>query len=221
MIITNYIKEKSGFNLHAEPSDSRYQMFNTGGVECEVGEFLYSLTRMLKPNVVLETGTHFGISSTYIGLALKHNNFGKITTLDPKYYDEAKLMHKKMELSDVITQIEIHAELYQTDDLFDILFLDSEPILRFDEFVKFFKNVKPGGLIIIHDLHKHLSYNSFNSDLPDFKHWPYGSFVEKLGSYMLTNEIQTFSFGTPRGITLFQKKDDNMSYIKYIKRELV
>jgi hypothetical protein len=155
-----------------------------------------------------------------MGLSLKHNGVGKIRTLDPKYYDEARDIHKKLELLEFVNQIEIHSELYKTEDVFDIVFLDTEPILRFNEFNQFFKNVKPGGLIIIHDLHKHLSYNSFNADLPNFKHWPYGSFVEKLGNYILNHDVQILSFNTPRGITVFQKKDEDMSYIKYLNGSL-
>ena len=46
-------------------------MFNTGGIECEVGELLYGLVRALKPKHILETGTYHGLSSTYMALGLK------------------------------------------------------------------------------------------------------------------------------------------------------
>lgn len=220
MNITEYIKNNGNLTIENEPSNHLYKMFNTGGIECEVGEFLYGLVRMIKPENVLETGTHFGISSTYIALALKHNNIGKIITIDPIYYKEAKYLHSKIELNDFIVQIELRAEKYETKEMFDFILLDSEPILRFDEFDKFYKNLKSGGVIIIHDLHKHLSFNSFNIDQPDFKHWPYGDFREKLGKYIYNFDVQTFSFNTPRGITLFQKKDNSMSYVKYLHNEL-
>lgn len=217
MIITEYIKNKANINSQPEPSNSTYRMFNTGGVECEVGEFLYSLVRMIKPEKILETGTHFGVSSAYMALGMSHNNFGKIITIDPTYYEEAKQLHKNLNVTQYITQIELHAEKFETDEMFDIAFLDSEPILRFSEFDYFYKNIKPGGLIIIHDLHQHLSYGSVNLDLPDFKHWPYGDFRKIIGKYILNLEIQTFSFKTPRGITLFQKSNEDMSYIKHLK----
>lgn len=219
-MITEYIVNKSGLPLLPEPSNSNYRMFNTGGVECEVGEFLYALVRMLKPDRILETGTHFGISSTYFALALKHNNRGTITTIDTIYYDEAKSIHQKMELGNILSQVAIHAENYVTDEMYDIILLDTEPKLRFNEFELFFRNLKPGGLVMIHDLHPHLSYGNFNPDHPDFKHWPYGDFREKLGKYITSHEIQTFSFPTPRGLTIFQKKTDQMSYIKLIKGQL-
>lgn len=55
------------------PGDHGFSMFNSGGTEVEVSEFLYSLVRMLKPNYVLETGTHLGVSACYIGQALEDN----------------------------------------------------------------------------------------------------------------------------------------------------
>ena len=57
---------------------STYSAFNSGGVENEVGEFLYSLIRMIKPDNVLETGTHLGVGASYMGFALKDNFKGRL-----------------------------------------------------------------------------------------------------------------------------------------------
>ena len=72
------IHNESKWNGDAE--SSKYSAFNDAGVECEVGEFLYSFMRLIKPNFVLETGTHQGVSSSYIGFALKNNGFGILDT---------------------------------------------------------------------------------------------------------------------------------------------
>jgi len=223
MNITNYILQKSNLKTDQEPTDFRYKMFNTGGVECEVGEFLYSLVRMIKPVSILETGTHFGISSTYMALGMKHNETenGVVVTIDPIYWSEAKTLHEKMEVLMYIKQVEMHAENYNTSDEYDLIFLDSEPILRFNEFDKFFKNLKPGGIIIIHDLHPHFCYNNVNTDHPEFKHWPYGDFTQKLGPYIKNLDVQVISFNTPRGMTMFQKKSLNMSYVSYLNNTLL
>lgn len=216
MTITEHIVDKTGIPLLDEPSNNKYKMFNTGGVESEIGEFLYALVRMIKPTSILETGTHFGISSTYMALGLKHNNHGKIITIDPIYWDEAKKIHKDLDILSYLEPVTLHAENYETTEMFDIAFLDTEPSLRFNEFEKFYNNVNPGGLIIIHDLHPHLSYGCVNLDHPEFKHWPYGDFREKLGIYIKSHQVQTFSFSTPRGITIFQKSKPVMSYLDLI-----
>jgi predicted O-methyltransferase YrrM len=219
-MITDYIINKTSLPLLSEPTNSNYHMFNTGGVECEVGEFLYSFVRMIKPTNILETGTHFGISSTYMALALKANQKGSITTLDPQYYPEARSIHVIMELGGHLKQVEIHAENYKTDETYDIVFLDTEPKLRFSEFDQFFRNVRPGGFIFIHDLHANLAYGNYNPDHPTFLHWPYGDFREKMGDYIKNHDFQTISFPTPRGLSMFQKRSSEMSYIKHIKSEL-
>ncbi len=46
--------------------------------------FLYVLTKMFKPRVIIETGSNVGFSSTFIALAVKENNNGcKFYTIDP------------------------------------------------------------------------------------------------------------------------------------------
>ena len=56
------IEKDPSLKLHKEAefsSDTKgYSAFNDAGIEVETGEFLYALTRLLKPTAVLETGTH-------------------------------------------------------------------------------------------------------------------------------------------------------------------
>lgn len=47
--------------------------------------FLYLLARVLKPKVIIETGTNIGFSSTFIALAVKENNNNcKFYTIEPR-----------------------------------------------------------------------------------------------------------------------------------------
>jgi predicted O-methyltransferase YrrM len=57
-----------------DPTLPSYSSFNDAGIEVETGEFLYAMTRLLKPDRVLETGTHWGIGAAYMGTALKDNH---------------------------------------------------------------------------------------------------------------------------------------------------
>src|SRR3990167_4430480 len=70
---------------------TEYSAFNDAGVECETGEFLYSMVRILKPDRVLETGTHWGIGMSYLGMGLKDNKKGKLDTVEflPEIYNRA------------------------------------------------------------------------------------------------------------------------------------
>lgn len=49
----------------------------------EEGELLYALVRCIKPSLVIETGTHRGLSTSYIALALANNEKGRVITCDP------------------------------------------------------------------------------------------------------------------------------------------
>ena len=81
--ITDYILTKTD-KIKPEPEfhNAGFSMFNTGGVEVEVAELLYSLVKVWKPSLVVETGTHLGISALYMGLALEENNQGSLITYE-------------------------------------------------------------------------------------------------------------------------------------------
>ena len=199
------------------PGDHGFEMFNDAGTEVEVSEFLYSFVRMVKPDLILETGTHIGVSSTFMGLALKENKRGKLITFEiiPQHYENAPKLWAEV---GVIEQVEGKLQdALQFDHFgltFDILFLDSEPQLRFNEFLKFFDALRPGGFILIHDLHPSMGHSG--QIVNGMYDWPYGDFREKLGPYLKERKVQTIHFSTPRGLTLFQKVDPNFEAEQYL-----
>jgi predicted O-methyltransferase YrrM len=219
MNITDYLVSKTSI-LKPKPEYSAnlagYSMFNTGGTEVEVSEFLYSFIKMIKPDRVLETGTHYGISSMYMGQACLENEKGLITTLDPlgAVTAEAVKLWKEVGVNKYIDQVSSSSLDYNCTFDIDFLFLDSEPNIRFDEFNRFWSRVKPGAFIAIHDLDWKLSYSEQPVD--GMSCWPYGDFRPKLGKYIKNHDVQVISFRTPRGLTLFQKKNDKMAYIDYL-----
>jgi len=103
----------------------------------------------------------------------------------------------------------------QVSEQIDLLFLDSEPQLRFDEFVKFWPNLKPGGIVLIHDLHP--SFGHHGKVYHGVYDWPYGDFREKLSSYIKENRVQITSFPTPRGLTMLQKEKSDFLFLDHLK----
>jgi len=212
--IEEYVKEPPG-----------YQCFNSGGVEVEVAEFLYSLVHLLKAKTILETGTHLGISSTYMAQALKELGRGTITTLEviPELWEQAKQLWEKLQLTDFIDshlKSSLEVELSLSTEL-DILFLDSEPQYRFDELLRFWHFVKPGGIIMIHDMDENIGFHNTWTKLEsgeEIYSWPYGDFKEKIGSLISQHEVQVISFGTPRGLTIFQKHSEKSVVKKFLQR---
>ena len=210
--ITEQLRDLDGqLKIHNEgewgggdANSSEYSAFNDAGVECEVGEFLYSFMRLIKPNFVLETGTHQGVSSSYIGFALKNNGFGVLDTHEfaKETYDIANARFSRLELTE-----QISSHLGDVGNLvltkhYDFIFLDTEPQTRFAEMVKFYPNLKDGGYLFIHDLHRNMH------QIPNEEHgfaWPYGKIPKEMTDLVLNKKLVPFHFETPRGLTMFYK----------------
>lgn len=214
--ITDFIIERTGLEKKPEPNDwtrKDYSMFNTSGVEIEVGEFLYGLVRMIKPDYILETGTGTGISAAYMGLALKENNRGMLWTLEfnEDLVKEARAFFAKLEVQNFISHCYLKVDDFKPEPewQFDIVFLDTEPNLRFGEFLKFWKNLKPGGIIIIHDLPHHMGQEG------TFR--PFGEVPEQINNLIRTGELQSLHFQPTRGLYMGQKRSSNF----YTNRILV
>ncbi len=196
---------KLNLNILPEPTDSRYSIYNTGSVEMEVGEFLYGFIRMIKPEAILETGTYKGVSAALMGLALKENGFGKLTTVEyePSHYRDATSMFSALGLDKFITALYQDANTLQTtDNKFDFIFLDTEPHLRFGEFLRFWHSLKPGGFIGIHDLGAHMGQTG--NVVNDMKDWPFGTMPDEMKK-IYREECENIHFNTPRGLYLAQK----------------
>ena len=196
-----------------EPTDARYSCDNTGGVELEVGEFLYGLVRTMKPDRVLETGTHTGIAASYIAAALKENGFGKLDTIEweGKHLNAARERWSELGLEKFITFYVENSLDFCAPHLYDIIFLDTEPQIRFEELLNFEDKLKEGGLIMIHDLgggmcqvdNKELGFG-----------WPFGKLPDGIIELVKKDSLRPFHFATPRGLTCFYRprKEDFKFY---------
>ena len=222
--ITDYILSKTNrLNVSPEvsPGDHGFSMFNDAGTEVEVSELLYSLVKVVKPQFLLETGTHIGVSSVYMAQAIKENTAngkpGKLLTFEiiPQHYNNAQLLWQDVDVREFIdARLQSALDFYCGDLQFDMLFLDSEPQLRFNEFIKFWPNLKPGGLIAIHDLHPSMGHHGqvYHGQYD----WPYGDWREKLGQYVKNHQVQVIHPLTPRGLSIFQKTAPNFEVTKYL-----
>lgn len=229
--ITDYLVEKSSGLLKVIPEISNpasgYHCFDEtvlmpgtsigGSVEIEVAEFLYSLVRLMKPTRILETGTHAGISSAYMGQALKDNAIDVYPVVTIEYLEPwinvARKLHSLLDVYDWIYVYHGDSRKYvpNPDVEYDMLFLDSEPQYRWEEFDRFYPYVRPGGIILIHDLHRGMSYNPNAPEeiqaQPTYPFWPFGEFRDSL--VRLQGEISYINFGTPRGLTMIYKNHPN------------
>ena len=205
MSITDYlISRDPSLILENEPSDSNYKCFNTGGVETAVGEFLYGWVRLIRPENILETGTHLGISSSYMAQALKDNGRGLLTTIEieRQHIQTSTARWEKLGLSKYILCDKEFSIEYDLEYDTDLMFLDSEPEFRFKELLRFFPRLKSGGYVFIHDLHRHM--HQIPNEEHDFA-WPYGKIPAAFTALVTSGQLRPFHFSTPRGLTGFYK----------------
>lgn len=186
------------------PEAKGFSSFNDAGIEVETGEFLYSFVRMLKPEHVLETGTHIGVGASYMGQALKDNNQGFLDTIEflPEIHQRAKERIQALNLQDIVTCYINDVANFQPEHKYKLILLDTEPQTRFAELVKFFPYLEEGGFIFIHDLHRHMH------QIPNEEHgfaWPYGQIPAEMSALIASDQLRPFHFSTPRGLTGFYK----------------
>jgi predicted O-methyltransferase YrrM len=181
-----------------------YSSFNDAGIEVETGEFMYGMVRILKPQHVLETGTHWGIGAAYMGSALKDNGIGHLDTIEflPEIQNRAKQRMATLALDDYVTCHLGDVATFEPSVAYKLILLDTEPQTRFAELVKFYNFLEPGGFIFIHDLHRHMH------QIPNEEHgfaWPYGPIPQQMKELVMRGELRPFHFSTPRGYTGFYK----------------
>lgn len=184
--------------------NSAYTAFNSGGVESEVGEFLYGFLRMMKPQNVLETGTHLGVGASYMGMALKDNAKGLLETIEyiPEIHQQAKERITKMGLDAYVKCYLLDVQNFPVQHTYQFILLDTEPQTRFAEFVKFYPYLDDGGFIFIHDLGRKLNQVD-NKDL-GFA-WPFGPIPGNMEHLLIHDYVRPFHFDTPRGLSGFYR----------------
>lgn len=138
------------------PYPYSWRAYDGMGTEVEVLYFLYSLVRMLKPKICVETGTWTGYGASYIGQALKDNGGGMLITAEPdmnKFGEATSLIHK-LGLVDYVackslTGEEVIKGLFDTP--IDFAFLDSDWDTRLRELDLLKVGLSRSGIIAIHD----------------------------------------------------------------------
>jgi len=89
-----------------DPWKGQWSVVNEFGggwaVELEVGEFLHGIVRMLKPDVIVETGTHKGFCALMMAKALEQNGDGHLHTVDLTDHG-VKAMFERFKVSQRVT----------------------------------------------------------------------------------------------------------------------
>ncbi len=126
-------------------------------VPLEDGRLLRILTESIGAQRVVEIGTSNGYSGIWFCLALGHTG-GKLITydIDAQRIAEARKNFKRAGVEEMITIVlgDAHEEVKKLKEPIDILFLDADKRGYPDYLQKLLPLVRPGGLIIGHNMHR-------------------------------------------------------------------
>ncbi len=118
------------------------------------GKILEFLSKIAKPERILEIGTYTGYSTICLARGLQP--YGKLITIEIndelspiifKYLKKAKLADKVQVIFDDAKKV-----IPQLTDLFDIVFIDAEKKNYLKYYNLVFDKVKPGGIILVDNI---------------------------------------------------------------------
>ena len=119
------------------------------------GRMLRLLTEAVNAKNVIEVGTSTGVSGMWFSLALEKTG-GRLTTfeLDAKRAALARAHFKKAGVDRLITIVEgdAHQNITKLKDPIDVTFIDAEKEGYVDYLRKLLPLVRPGGLILAHNV---------------------------------------------------------------------
>ena len=185
-----------------------YEAFNSGSVEREVGELLYSFARILKPHHILDLGTHKGISAAYLGLACRDNGVGLVDTVefDKSHWDDARLLWNKMSLDEYIFQYKCSVDEFSNSEvMYDLMMIDTEPDQRWDQLDRFYVQLNAGGYVFLHDLPNSWCKGNLNLDHPTITDWPFGPVPDRVRQLLKEHKLIPTHYPNPRSMTSFYK----------------
>lgn len=190
----------TGSNNPLLPDVSAWSSQDTKSSENEVNEFIYSLVRMIKPHIVVETGCYLGEATFQIADALVRNGFGKLITCDT---DEKciKIVEDEIEKSNypiglIFPYVMIGENVINTlSDPIDFAFIDSSGngAIREQEIEALIPKLSRFGMFLLHDTA------------------PQHKTIREAGERIKKKyNLSAIYFNTPRGLSLYQKLDDQI-----------
>lgn len=175
------------------PHPERWSAWTYVGVEVEVARWLASTCALLKPDVVIDTGTGHGVSATHLALGCRDNGFGHVYSqdTDPGMVESARSVCERMGLDDWLS-IRQGGDLDELLDHYgigevDLFFCDAgSPYggVRANELRRMAPRMSARGVMITHDTS------------PAWE--PMRSSVDELEG------VQIIHLPTPRGLTIMR-----------------
>jgi len=152
----------------------------------ETNTFIADYIRNHNVKSVLEIGTAIGYSSITFA---KAGDDVQVTTieLDEDRYRKALQNIEEQGVADRVTAVLGDAAQYETDQLFDLIFIDGPKAQYIPHFEKFKNNLAEGGVIITDNL----SFHGFVEDLSLTNNYSTKKLVKKIQKYITFLEENT------------------------------
>ena len=132
-----------------------FDVADGGSTEYEVLNWLHASIRLLKPNLILETGAYEGMGTVALAHACKLNGFGKVHSVE-FLPEQCVRLQQVLEENHLLPWAEVHLFdslqfLSETNLKFDIGFFDSLTEIRPDECEILLKRNALSKLAVFHD----------------------------------------------------------------------
>ncbi|MDD2758845.1 MAG: class I SAM-dependent methyltransferase [Methylomonas sp.] len=142
-------------------------------VNLDVANIYYSLTKMLRPLLIVEIGCFIGFSTQHFAQAIKELGFGRIISIDAfdwdvdagrgmqNRFDVAEYYKNKANVGAIVEFIKGYStEVYpaiadQIKQKIDLLYIDGDHSINgvFADFNTYYNDVRVGGFVILHDIY--------------------------------------------------------------------
>lgn len=196
--------ESKGHPHSKEEKANLFHTFDFSSTEIETLNFLHSLVLLLKPVLVLETGSFYGYGSIALGSALKENKRGRLITLekDTEVFKIAKNNISKANLIDYVDVLNATSLDYikSTTSRFDLVFFDSSINSRISEFTSLYNKKLLTNIVVFHDTSE-LRERTLKSG--KYTQYEYTKDLDNIAQNYCKGSI---TFSLSRGLKLFQLK---------------
>ena len=130
-----------------------------------------------------------------------------------KHIETAKEKWHKLKIEDRIIEHHVSSLEFTPFHNYEMIFLDTEPNIRFAELVKFYPYLVEGGYAFIHDLPPNLTQGNLNPDHPEYASWPFGNLPKEILHWVWEDKLRVIHFPNPRGMVGFYKaKEDDYKW---------
>jgi len=146
------VAEKTEHDVSGKPA-RLWSMFDTVTPEVETLDFLYALTRMIKPKEVLETRAWLGLSACAVARGLCENGFGHLTTLESNIdpWATTKSHIAQYGLTEFITLVSQSSLDFTPDRQYDLIIFDDSSELASAAFRRLRPYLAPAAVVVFCD----------------------------------------------------------------------